>query len=278
MAILHFKHLTHLMSNIVDKTKMYVDMEQSKAYSESRPRYTDKLFKTIADYCKETNPDLDLAVDVGCGPGMSTIGFTKYFKKVIGVDVSETQIACAPKNIPNCEFKVGYSDKLPFIESGSADLFCCGASFHWMPQEETFAEADRILRPGGSIAIFDHVVPSSDIPEVQACFEKYWKKLFPFYPKEATHAIDGFHDLKMPYPGWIRNDEITLSMKYTVQQYVDFMKSTWVCRAYRDAYPDDDILTNLARELTEVLAKSEAGSEYTVTWPVFILMAHKPNH
>ena len=56
--------------------------------------------------------------------------------QVIGVDVSETQIACAPKDIPNAEFKVGYSDKLPFIKTGSVDLFCSGESFNLMPQKE----------------------------------------------------------------------------------------------------------------------------------------------
>ncbi|GFS18704.1 S-AdoMet-dependent methyltransferase [Elysia marginata] len=125
-----------IMSDSVDKTKMYVSLDQSKAYSEFRPRYSEELFKTIADYCRETMPDLGLAVDVGCGPGMSTLGFCKYFKKVIGIDVSETQIACAPKDVANCEFKVGYSHQLPFIKSKSVDLFCSGESFNLMPEKE----------------------------------------------------------------------------------------------------------------------------------------------
>ncbi|KAK3786524.1 hypothetical protein RRG08_020905, partial [Elysia crispata] len=160
------------MSTTVDKTKMYVSMDQSKAYSEFRPRYSDELFKTIVDYAKETNPNLNLAIDVGCGPGMSTIGFCKYFKKVMGVDVSETQVACAPKNIPNCEFKVGYSDKLPFIKSGSVDLFCSGESFNLMPHKETFAEADRVLRPGGTIALFGYDVIRAAKPEIDAVIQK----------------------------------------------------------------------------------------------------------
>ena len=47
-----------------------------------------------------------LAVDVGCGSGQSTRPLAPYFKKVIGVDVSEAQIAkarCAD-NPPNVEF------------------------------------------------------------------------------------------------------------------------------------------------------------------------------
>ena len=64
------------------------------------------------------------------------ISFDLLLTQVIGVDVSETQVACAPQDIPNCEFKVGYSDKLSFIESESVDLFCTGESFHYMPHKE----------------------------------------------------------------------------------------------------------------------------------------------
>ena len=82
MTTVQYSQFAHLMSDNVDKTKMYVDQEQSKAYADNRPRYTDEMFQAIVDYCKETNPNLNLAVDVGCGPGMSTLGFAKYFKKV----------------------------------------------------------------------------------------------------------------------------------------------------------------------------------------------------
>ncbi|KAK3755039.1 hypothetical protein RRG08_039318 [Elysia crispata] len=257
---------------------MYVDINQSKAYADSRPSYTDELFKTIVDYCKKTNPNLNLAVDVGCGPGMSTIGFAKYFKKVIGVDVSETQIACAPEDIPNCEFKVGYSDKLPFIHPGSVDLFCCGEAFHWMPQEETFAEADRILRPGGTIAIFGYELPTSDIPEVQAIVHKFFMKLVPFNPKEAAQTSHGYKFLQMPYPDSIRNTKMQLLTKYTIQNYVDLIRSTWAARACREARPEQDILGDLAEELTEALEKFGSGKDFTLTWNLFLIMAHKPRN
>ncbi|KAK3755036.1 hypothetical protein RRG08_039315 [Elysia crispata] len=278
MTTVQYSQYAHLMKDNVDKTKMFLDMDQSKAYADSRPSYTDEMFKTIADYCKETNPDLNLAVDVGCGPGMSTIGFAKYFKKVIGVDVSETQVACAPKDVPNCEFKVGYSDKLPFIKSGTVDLFCSGESFNLMPQKETFAEADRVLKPGGSIAIFGYDVPVADNAEVQACIQKFGIKIFQFYPKETAQLLDRFSNLQLPYPGWIRNDEIKLTMKYTVKQYADFMKSTWALRAYREAHPDEDFLGDLTKELNEALERSGGATDYTVTWNLFLLMAHKPKN
>ncbi|RUS71292.1 hypothetical protein EGW08_020949 [Elysia chlorotica] len=119
----------------VDTSQMFVDKEQSESYAKYRMKYCDQVYQFIVDYCRETSPDLDLCVDCGCGPGQSTLGFAKYFKKVVGVDISEVQISNAPKH-DNVEFKVGSAEKLPFIESGSVDLWSSAQSFNYMPEKE----------------------------------------------------------------------------------------------------------------------------------------------
>lgn len=50
---------------------------------------------------------MNLALDIGCGSGQSTIALAPYFKKVIGCDVSETQINCAKKerSADNVEYR-----------------------------------------------------------------------------------------------------------------------------------------------------------------------------
>ena len=42
----------------------------------------------------------------------------------------------------------------------------------------TFAEADSVLRPGGTIAIFNYGNLSSEIPEVHVCIEKVKNPIF----------------------------------------------------------------------------------------------------
>ncbi|KAK3735583.1 hypothetical protein RRG08_038736 [Elysia crispata] len=274
----HLASFAKLMSYNVPSSALFDDEEQSRAYAESRPSYTEEVFHTVVEFCRESSPDLSLAVDVGCGPGMSTIGFATYFQKIIGVDISETQIACAPRNIPNCEFKVGCAHNLQFITSGTVDLFCSGQSFHWLPQEETFAEADRVLKPGGTIAIFGYDLSTADVPEVQACIQKIWMKLIPFYPRDCIQALHNLHTRNLPYPDQTRTDELKLSRRCTVQQYVDFMKSTWPIRAHRLAHPGEDMLGDIASLLTEALEKSEAGNDFLVTWNFYIIMARKPRN
>ncbi|GFN93742.1 sam-dependent methyltransferase [Plakobranchus ocellatus] len=278
MNAAHIAQAREMMSSTVDKTKMYVDMDQSKAYADYRPRYSEEMFKAIVDYCKKTNPDLNLAVDLGCGPGMSTMGFAKYFKKVIGVDVSETQIACAPKDIPNLEFRVGYSDKLPFVKSGTVDLVCSGEAFNLMPQKETFAEADRILKPGGSIAIFGYDLPTSEQPEIAALIQNMFFTMIPYWPKESTQLFDKFQSVKIPYPDVTRNDDLKLKMTIKIEQFKGMMKSTWPVVAYSKEHPDEDFVGDVAKKITDVLEKTGTGPEFTICYNLFILMGHKPKH
>ncbi|GFO15283.1 hypothetical protein PoB_004178800 [Plakobranchus ocellatus] len=119
-----------------DMSKVFVDEDTSRAYAEHRHSYSDQVFQIISDYCRENLPDLGLAVDVGCGPGNSTVGFTKHFKQVIGVDISETQIALAPNHIPNCQFKIGSATNLDFLQAGSVDRFACGLAINLMNKDD----------------------------------------------------------------------------------------------------------------------------------------------
>ena len=44
-----------------------------------------------------------LAVDVGCGTGLSTLAFADHFDRVVGMDISENQINEARKSVDNDE-------------------------------------------------------------------------------------------------------------------------------------------------------------------------------
>ncbi|GFS26706.1 trans-aconitate 2-methyltransferase [Elysia marginata] len=277
---MEFEHIPRwMMSSSVDKTKMYVNLEQSMNYAKHRPRYTQELFQTVIDYCRKTNPNLDIAVDVGCGPGMSTIGFGPFFRRVIGIDISMTQIACAPTNVPRCEFYVGDSDQLPYIASGIVDLFCSGQSFHLLPQKETFAEADRLLRPGGTIAIFGYEMPSTDNPQINAILQNMWLTMIPYWPQESTQLFEKFANLEMPYPDWERNDSLELTMSVNTEKFMGFLRSTWPVVAYTRDHPREDLIGDIAKQIREALANTGSGDQnFNIHYNFFIIMGHKPRN
>ena len=51
--------------------------------------------------------ELDLAVDVGCGPGESTEILQPHFKRILGLDYSQSMIENAKKHNPfsNVEYR-----------------------------------------------------------------------------------------------------------------------------------------------------------------------------
>jgi SAM-dependent methyltransferase len=54
-----------------------------------------------------------------------------------------------------------------------ADIVTCSQSLHWMEPERTFAEGERILRPGGVFAAYDYDWPPVVDPEVDQAFVAY---------------------------------------------------------------------------------------------------------
>lgn len=89
----------------------------------------------------------EVALDFGCGVGRLTRALAKRATRVIGVDVSPTMLALAPK-LPN----VTYTDQLP----ASADFICSLIVFQHIPVGrgyEIFRQLLRILKPGGIAAI-----------------------------------------------------------------------------------------------------------------------------
>ncbi|XP_041057552.1 putative methyltransferase DDB_G0268948 [Carcharodon carcharias] len=86
----------------------------------------------------------NLAVDIGCRSGQSTRGMAPYFEKVIGIDVSESQIEEAKKvdGPDNVSYRRGFAEELEF-EDGSIDLVTAGAAAHWFDMEKFMKEASQ---------------------------------------------------------------------------------------------------------------------------------------
>jgi SAM-dependent methyltransferase len=94
-------------------------------------------------------------LDVACGLGKLVYAAAQgnHFDRIVGVDLSQAMIdrasslAAAP-----VEFVRGDAERLPF-ESGSFDaLTCAFGVLHMDKPKVFFAEAARVLRPGGRIA------------------------------------------------------------------------------------------------------------------------------
>lgn len=113
--------------------------------------------------------DPSLIVDIGCATGLSTLELFEAFPraKLIGVDLSPYFLAMANYNIRKLTAEQGREFPISYVHAAgedtglpdcSADLVSICLVCHELPRSATtkiIAEANRVLKPGGALAIME---------------------------------------------------------------------------------------------------------------------------
>ena len=113
----------------------------------------------VAEYL-DKNQSLKL-LDFGCGDGISLQLFHKLLPNIqlAGIDVSSESIAeAAARNLPGAELKPFDGFIIPF-EANLFDVVFVANVFHHIDHKnhpQVCAEIYRILKPGGTLFIFEH--------------------------------------------------------------------------------------------------------------------------
>ena len=101
-------------------------------------------------------------LDVGCGLGSGTALLTRHYdpEAIVGVNFSEKQVRHCHSRYPELSFEVMDAASLRFSEGSFDRVLSVEAAFHFRTRASFLAQAYRVLRPGGSIAVAD-LIPSN---------------------------------------------------------------------------------------------------------------------
>ncbi len=97
-------------------------------------------------------------LDIGCGPGLLLGQAAERGADAWGIDVSQTALALARRQVPRARVHVCNAESLCFGDDSFDHITCIGTFEHFLDGDRALAEMRRVLKPNGRICV---MVPNS---------------------------------------------------------------------------------------------------------------------
>lgn len=229
-------------------------------YARFRPGYPPALF----DFLASQSPDRELAWDCGTGTGLAALPLAERFAAVVATDASEAQLAQAPAHsrITYRVLREGQSG----IADGAASLVTAAQAAHWFDLDAFYREVDRVVKPGGLVALWCYGSPTID-PDADAVLHRFEHELVgPHWPGERRHIDADYRTLPFPYER-ITAPALAMDAMFTRAALRGYLGSWSAVSRYRAATGTDPVPVVDA----ELAPQWSEGTARLVRWPLTVV-------
>ncbi|MFK7969580.1 MAG: class I SAM-dependent methyltransferase [Bacteroidia bacterium] len=236
--------------------------QQAKAYAGHRPSYPDELFAWI----HEQMPDAQCVWDCATGNGQAAVALGTYFPQVIATDHSPAQLelAVAAKNV---EYRLADA-----FESGlpdhSVDIITVAQALHWIFGDAFWAEAKRVLKPGGLFVAWTYAQHSFEDSQLTAITDHYHNEILKdYWPNRRKHPVNKYSEIELPFRR-VESPSFDLIAEHNLEDHLGYIRSWSGTQRYINAVGEDptDTLRNTLAPLW-----GEPEDRRTVRWPLTVL-------
>lgn len=227
-------------------------------YARARPRYPAQLFEALAALA----PGTALAWDAGTGNGQAAIGLADHFDQVIATDPSPPQLANAAIH-PRVRYRLGTADQSGLAD-GRCDLVCAAQAAHWFDLPGFYAEAARVVRPGGVVSLWCYGRGRVSGPVDEVLDHFHTEVVGPYWPPQRHHVDSGYRDLAFPFPE-VPFPGGEMRCHWSLQELLDYLATWSAVQRYRARHGRDPL--DLIRGPLAA-AWGDPAMARTVTWPL----------
>jgi SAM-dependent methyltransferase len=159
-------------------------------YARYREPYPASFFREVAQRLGLEGGER--LADLGCGPAPLAVGFAPYVSEAVGVDVETEMLEAARVEAARAGVHVDLIqariEDLP-EDIGVFQAVTIGRALHWFDRDEALATLDRIVAPGGWIAICGTHAFGAAIHGLSGKFHEI-RRAWSSDPEETRYHID----------------------------------------------------------------------------------------
>lgn len=214
---------------------------QAQLYAEARPSYPPELF----EYLRALVGAQALVWEAGCGSGQATADLASRFAQIVASEPSAAALALAPR-LPNVRYLEMAAEHCE-LAADSVELVVVAQALHWFDQPVFFAQVQRVLRPGGVLAVWcyqDVQLP----PDLAVAYDAFATKIRPFWPPQRVLVDNAYAETRWPgapimAPNW------PLQARWSCARFLTYCRSYSASVRYQRTHgvdPVDTLATALA--------------------------------
>ena len=189
---------------------MEVDFgKTAEDYSRHRAGFPDRLFERLSAF--GIGGPGQRILDLGTGTGALARGFARRGAEVTALDIAPEMLSAAAALAAaeglEVDFREGGAEATGLPE-GAFDVVTAGQCWHWFDSAAAAAEARRLLRPEGRIAIchFDWLpLPGNVVAASEALIRQH----NPAWTLDGRDGFHGFHATALAVAGFLEIESLS---------------------------------------------------------------------